>query len=240
FAPSTNGGAAISDYTVEFSTDGTTWTVFDDGVSANLSSTVTSLTNNTSYQFRVKAVNTAGSGESSNVVSARPFALGANDPFAGGIALVGNAGAVVDSTLLATRETGEPTHGGFGGAASIWYRFTAPGNGVLSVTTQGSNFDTLLGVYSGSALNALTVLGANDDAPKLGVLWSKVEGNVVAGTEYSIAVDGWNARKGAVKLNWSFVASTLPIGPSVPTAPLALAAVPTNNAVALTWNIPSS
>ncbi len=240
FAPSTNGGANISDYVVEFSADGIAWTVFDDGVSANLSTTVTALTNNTSYQFRVKAVNTAGTGEASNVVSARPFALGANDPFAGGIALAGNAGAVVDSTLLATRETGEPTHGGIGGAASIWYRFTAPGDGVLSVTTQGSNFDTLLGVYSGSALNALTVLGVNDDAPKLGVLWSKVEGNVVAGTEYSIAIDGWNARKGAVKLNWSFVASALPIGPSVPTAPLALAAVPTNNAVALTWNVPSS
>ena len=239
-APSTNGGANISDYIVEYSLDGVAWMVFDDGVSANLSTTVTSLTNNTSYQFRVKAANTAGTGEASNTVSARPFALGANDPFVGGIALIGNAGAVVDSTLLATREVGEPAHGGIGGAASIWYRFTAPGNGVLSVTTQGSNFDTLLGVYSGSALDALTVLGVNDDAPKLGVLWSKVEGNVVAGTEYSIAVDGWNARKGAVKLNWSFVASTLPIGPSVPSAPLALAAVPANNAVALTWNVPSS
>ena len=238
--PSANGGANISDYVVEFSTDGSVWSTFADGVSSGLAATVTGLVNGTSYQFRVKAVNTAGAGATSNVVSARPFALGANDPFAGGIALVGNAGAVLDSTLLATRETGEPTHGGIGGAASIWYRFTAPGNGVLSVTTQGSNFDTLLGVYSGSAVNALTVVGMNDDAPKLGVLWSKVEGNVVAGTEYSIAIDGWNARKGAVKLNWSFVASTLPIGPSVPTAPLALTPAPTNNAVALTWNAPSS
>jgi subtilisin family serine protease len=238
--PSANGGANISDYVVEFSTDGSVWTTFADGVSSGLAATVTGLVNGTSYQFRVKAVNTAGAGATSNVVSARPFALGANDPFAGGVALVGNAGAVLDSTLLATRETGEPTHGGIGGAASIWYRFTAPGNGVLSVTTQGSNFDTLLGVYSGSAVNDLTVVGMNDDAPKLGVLWSKVEGNVVAGTEYSIAIDGWNARKGAVKLNWSFVASTLPIGPSVPTAPLALTPAPTNNAVALTWNAPSS
>jgi subtilisin family serine protease len=239
-SPSTNGGANISDYIVEYSVDGTLWTVVNDGVSASLSATVTALTNSTTYQFRVKAVNTAGTGAASNIVSARPFALGANDPFAGGIALLGNAGAVVDSTLLATREVGEPSHGGVGGAASIWYRFTAPSNGVLSVTTQGSNFDTLLGVYSGSALDALTVLGVNDDAPKLGVLWSKVEASIVAGTEYSIAVDGWNARKGAVKLNWSFVASALPIGPSVPTAPLALVAAPTNNAVALTWNAPSS
>ncbi len=238
--PSANGGANISDYVVEVSTDGSVWSTFADDVSSGLAATVTGLVNGTSYQFRVKAVNTAGTGEASNVVSARPFALGANDPFAGGIVLEGNSGAVLDSTLLATRETGEPTHGGNGGAASIWYRFTAPGNGVLSVTTRGSDFDTLLGVYSGSAVNALTVVGMNDDAPKLGVLWSKVEGNVVAGTEYSIAVDGWNARKGAVKLNWSFVASTLPIAPSVPTAPLALVASPTNNAVALTWNAPSS
>ena len=238
-APSTNGGANISDYVVELSTDGSAWSTFADGVSTGLVATVTGLVNNTSYQFRVKAVNTAGAGEASNVVSARPFATGTNDPFDGGIALVGNAGAVIDSTLLATREIGEPSHGG-PGSASIWYRFTAPGNGFLSVTTQGSNFDTLLGVYSGTAVNALTVLGMNDDAPKLGVLWSKVESNVVAGTEYSIAVDGWNGRKGAVKLNWSFVASALPIGPSVPAAPVALVSTPSNNSVALTWNAPST
>ena len=241
--PAVNGGAAVTDYVVEYSTDGTTWSTFDDGVSTILTATVTGLINNTSYQFRVKAVNTAGMSGVSNIATARPVAVGANDPFAGGIALVGTSGSVTDSTLLATREIGEPTHGGMGGLASVWYRFTAPSNGTLSVTTQGSGYDTLLGVYTGNTVSTLTALGMNDDAPYAGALWSKVDGNVVAGTQYSIAVDGWNGSKGAVKLNWSFVAAVapiVPIAPTVPSVPLNLVASPTNNAVALTWSAPSS
>jgi len=243
--PAINGGAAVTDYVVEYSTDGTTWSTFNDGVSTTLTATVTGLTNNTSYQFRVKSVNSAGTSEASNIATSRPIAVGINDPFAGGIALTGTSGSVVDSTVLASREIGEPTHGGMGGLASIWYRFTAPSNGVLSVTTQGSAFDTLLGVYTGNTVSALTALGMNDDAPFAGVLWSKVEGNVVAGTQYSIAVDGWNGRNGAVKLNWNFVASAPPVAPvvpiiSVPSAPSNLAATASNNAVALTWSAPTS
>ena len=64
-APSSNGGLAISDYVVEYSTDETTWTTFSDGGSSTASATVTGLANSTAYTFRVSAVNAAGTGTAS-------------------------------------------------------------------------------------------------------------------------------------------------------------------------------
>jgi len=59
-APSAIGGANITDYVVEYSTNNSTWTVFADGTSTTAAATVTGLTNGTPYYFRVAAVNIAG------------------------------------------------------------------------------------------------------------------------------------------------------------------------------------
>jgi len=209
-APSTDGGAAITDYIVEYAiANTTTWLTFADGTSTVTTATVTGLNNDVLHYFRVRAVNSAGNSDASAVVSSTPFQALTNDAFVAAEALVGDSGTATGTTALATRETGEPTHGGIGGAASIWYRWVAPSNGLLSVTTLGSNFDTLLGVYSGTAVGSLTVLGMNDDAPNSSALWSKVEGNVVEGTEYKIAIDGWNGRRGAATLNCCHTSSCI-------------------------------
>ena len=42
--------------------DGSTWSTFDDGVSADTTAAVTGLTNGTAYVFQVAAVNTEGTG----------------------------------------------------------------------------------------------------------------------------------------------------------------------------------
>jgi titin len=66
-APTSNGGAAISDYLIEMSTNGgSTWTTFSDGVSSTPSASVTGLTNGTQYLFRVSAVNSVGTGVASS------------------------------------------------------------------------------------------------------------------------------------------------------------------------------
>ena len=108
--------------------------------------------------------------------------------------------------MNATRQTGEPAHGGTGGSASIWYRWTAPANGTLAVTTQGSSFDTLLGVYTGTDVADLRVLGQNDDTGS-GQLWSTVTTTVAGGTTYAIAIDGWGGAKGSTALTHTFTAS---------------------------------
>jgi len=65
-----NGGSAITDYRVEFSSNGgTTWNIFADGTSTATSATVTGLTASTSYVYRVSAINAIGTGTASATVT---------------------------------------------------------------------------------------------------------------------------------------------------------------------------
>jgi hypothetical protein len=69
-APGSNGGSAITDYVIEYSSNGgSSYTVFSDGTSTGTSATVTSLTIGTTYIFRVKAVNAIGTGTASTATS---------------------------------------------------------------------------------------------------------------------------------------------------------------------------
>lgn len=71
-APAENN-SPITDYVVEFKLSASsTWTVFNDGVSATPGATVTGLTNDSLYDFRVAAVNGVGQGPYSNVVNETP------------------------------------------------------------------------------------------------------------------------------------------------------------------------
>ncbi len=67
-----NGGSPITDYLIEYSTDGSTWLTFSDGTSSSTSATVSGLTNGTAYSFRVSAINSVNTGSASSVVSATP------------------------------------------------------------------------------------------------------------------------------------------------------------------------
>jgi hypothetical protein len=56
-----------------------------------------------------------------------------------------------------------PTNPDTGCLSSIWGRWTSGPAGEVTVDTCGSDFDTTLAIYTGSALNALTTLASNDD-----------------------------------------------------------------------------
>lgn len=75
-APPTTGGSAITSYTVDYSSDsGSTWTTFSSSV-ATTSTTVTGLTNGTSYVFRIAAANAIGVGNYSGTsIAVSPAAL---------------------------------------------------------------------------------------------------------------------------------------------------------------------
>jgi photosystem II stability/assembly factor-like uncharacterized protein len=130
---------------------------------------------------------------------------GANNNFAAAQTLTGAEGVVFGQNTTATKESGEPDHGGDIGGKSVWYRWTAPGNGVVNFDTLGSEFDTLLGVYTGTVVSALTLVASNDDANG-DTLQSSVSFQCSAGVIYRIAVDGYGAASGPFTLNWRSVA----------------------------------
>ncbi len=68
-----SGGSPITDYLVEYSSDGgATWHTFDDGVSTETSVTATGLSNGTDYLFRVSAVNAIGTGPAATSAAVTP------------------------------------------------------------------------------------------------------------------------------------------------------------------------
>jgi hypothetical protein len=123
-------------------------------------------------------------------------------------------GVVSGSTRGATRQAGEPNHAGVAsGSGSIWYCWTAPTNGPFTFETTGSSFDTLLGIYTGAAVNALTLIGSDNNSAGNGA--SRVTFNAVSNTLYRIAVDGVPGSNGIVKLAWAG-----PLPPSIVSPPL--------------------
>jgi C1A family cysteine protease len=130
-----------------------------------------------------------------------------NDDFADRIALVGSSVSFTGGNADATAETAEPAHGGYSAVASVWWTWTAPGSGMVTITTAGSSFDTVLAVYQGSALADLTAVVANDDA---GLdLTSEVSFYASAGSLYQIAVDGYGGAEGSIELGLGQNASSV-------------------------------
>ena len=179
------------------------------GLAAELFFTATA---GTTYHFAVDGFN----GDFGDIVLTLSNRL--NDAFANRRALFGNS-TTYGHTIAASRETGEPQHGGDAGNASIWYAWTAPFTGPAYVSTYGSDFDTLLGVYTGPSLNALTVVGQNDDEG--GSLTSQVTFNATAGVTYLIAVDGYDDESGMVTL-FAFVEPPPPGTPTTGAPPVRL------------------
>lgn len=151
----------------------------------------------------------------SSVPPPAPLPAAYNDDFDASHVLVGCSGTLTGTNLNSTRESGEPNHlsttNGNAGRHSIWYQWQAPSSGSVTFTTAGSAYDTVLGVYLGTSVNALTIITQNDDIPDVPgqphQVTSSVSFSVVAGNTYRIAVDGFNnagdgGDMGPFKLNW--------------------------------------
>jgi hypothetical protein len=119
-APGYNGGYAISDYVIQYSSNsGSSWTTFSHAASASTSIDVTGLTNGTSYIFRVAAVNAMGTGQYSlNSTSFIP-----NAPTVTGGTLTS------DATYFYRTFTASGTLGISGGALPISYLLVGGGGG---------------------------------------------------------------------------------------------------------------
>ncbi|MCX8156199.1 MAG: S8 family serine peptidase [Verrucomicrobiae bacterium] len=173
----------------------------DDDPAGGVSSRVQfQATGGTVYQIAVDGYNGASGDIQLNLAVVPVTPPPANDAFAQSITLTGALATVTGHNRLATKEAGEPNHGSNRGGASVWWRWVAPASGTVSLTTAGSDFDTLLAVYTGGSVSSLNLVAGNDDDPNGGVQ-SRVSFTAAAGTVYAIAVDGYNGAQGNIQLN---------------------------------------
>ena len=112
----------------------------------------------------------------------------ANDLFSNAQVLNPGGTFVIGTIQGATRENGEYYHALRWSHYSVWYKYTAPGNGVMTMDTLGSDFGTMLAVYQGANINNLHEVVSNDDYPLFNFR-SRVTFGTVAGQTYYVAVD---------------------------------------------------
>ncbi|MEI9864653.1 MAG: protease pro-enzyme activation domain-containing protein [Limisphaerales bacterium] len=129
-----------------------------------------------------------------------------NDFFVNAISLTNVSGVFTSGNTNATKEAGEPNIAGNFGGKSVWWSFTPPADGLLTLNTTNSTFDTLLGLYTGQDVANLTLIADNDDAyPGAPGGFSYIRQAVKAGQPYKISVDGYDAVFGKISLNYAFV-----------------------------------
>jgi uncharacterized repeat protein (TIGR01451 family) len=110
--------------------------------------------------------------------------------------------------VFATKEAGEPNHAGNAGGHSVWADFTTSVSSQVQIDTHVSGFDTLLAVYTGTSVSALTLVASNDDDGSASGT-SSVIFQAQPGTDYKIAVDGKNGATGNYALSIKYASSDL-------------------------------
>lgn len=124
-----------------------------------------------------------------------------NDDFANRIVLSGRAVTTLGHNNQATVEAGEAENTEASANASVWWSWTAPANGKVTMSTAGSSFDTVLGVYTGNRIDTLNKVARNDDDPSSDSQTSRLTFQATKGTTYQIAVDGYGSAAGRIRLS---------------------------------------
>ena len=174
------------------------------------------------------------------LIAGTALAAPANDDFANAIILAGDTGTQTGTnTINATIQAGEPDPGALN---TVWFKWTCAADGTFTVDTFGSTdptpleWDAILGVYSGAALNALTPLGAT---PKDTGDKETMTIPVTAGNTYYIQLAGWNNTVAAnIQVNWNF-AATIYQADIVTFGPGAVVGAVSANAATINWAVPS-
>jgi hypothetical protein len=133
---------------------------------ATTASSVVNTSNGADYYIRVGTSN----GVTDNNLTLQVGVTPANDDFAS--AMVINTGFApfsdAQDVIGASLQPGDPA-ATCGGAAfrTVWYKYISLGQNVLTLNTMGSSYDTVLSVWTGNGLGALTQAGCNDNTGAL-------------------------------------------------------------------------
>ena len=123
-----------------------------------------------------------------------------HDAFANAHLIQEDPEVIRTSNIHATSEPGEPLHAALG-VHSVWFKVEPENPARLRFSTEGSDFDTVMAVYSGAAVDALTEIEINDDTE--GQSYSSLQIDVSAGETYYIAVAGKNGEEGLLMMSMS-------------------------------------
>jgi hypothetical protein len=122
----------------------------------------------------------------------------ANDNFANAFAITGNSFTDTKDSSAATTETSDPTPScvfgtnTMGRSNSIWYKFTPASGGMANLDTSGSNYDTVLSIWTGSA-GSFTSAACNNGivGPGIVVVTQLSNVSLTGGTTYFIMVSSF-------------------------------------------------
>ena len=165
-------------------------------------------TNGTTYYILVTGFSTASGNFTLNVTCTAPPSPTDND-FCAGATPIACGGSATGTTTTATTDAVGTCTTTLNTAPGRWYSFVGTGLSVtVSTCNPGTDYDTKLGVFSGSC-GALTCIGGNDDTtapecvlPATGFnRKSRVTFTSVLGTTYYILVTGFSTNVGTYELS---------------------------------------
>ena len=125
-----------------------------------------------------------------------------NDDFDDRFVLASGTTQTTGTNISATIEPGEPNIYFSEGWETVWWEWIAPSSSPATITTFGSNFDTVLSVYQGSQVDSLSLVTWNDDS---GGSQSSVTFTPTPGQSYMIQVYGLyyaDPTMGSIVLNY--------------------------------------
>jgi outer membrane protein assembly factor BamB/subtilisin family serine protease len=163
----------------------------DDAAPGTLTSRLTlDVTAGTVYQIAV-----TGKGGATGQTNLRIGSVPANDTFAKAQTVSGASFLLSATNLNATAEPGEPKPIAKSANHSVWYKWTAPTSGRFLLSAFALQIDTTAAVFTGTAVNALTLVASNDNSSATNSD-ALVPFNAVAGQTYFFAVDSTAAEGG--------------------------------------------
>ena len=124
-----------------------------------------------------------------------------NDDVSSPFVITGQNGSTSGSTKYATISPDEPDHfGRLPWDRSAWWQWVAEESGTITIDTIGSDFDTLLAVYSGDDTSNLRKIMDDDQSGDNNA--AMVSFPAIKGQTYWIVVAGYDGASGTVRLNW--------------------------------------
>jgi hypothetical protein len=140
------------------------------------------------------------------------------DDFANRTVIFGPDYWISGSLSNATIEAGEPFIDGISSGQTVWGTWTAPSNGIVTLSANAGTFSPLLEIYTGNDLSNLSLIASNNyltcyEHAECGCHWrerNQITFHVARGQAYQICVDS------AIITDASWVLQNVPVGNPVP------------------------